>query len=41
VFVAAGGRSGVLQVDGIHVTIEASDENAILAAAGELKVMSD
>jgi hypothetical protein len=41
VFVAAGGRSGVLQIDGIHVTIEASNENAILAAAGELKVMSD
>jgi hypothetical protein len=39
VFVVAGGRSGVLQVDGIQVTIEASKEEAILAAASELKAM--
>jgi hypothetical protein len=39
VFVVAGGRSGVLQVDGVQVTIEASNEEAILAAASELKAM--
>ena len=39
VFLTAGGRSGVLEVDGIHVTIEASDEAAILAAAASLKAM--
>ena len=41
VFIAAGGRSGALQIDGVHVTIEASNEQAILAAAGELKAMRD
>jgi len=41
VFVAAGGRSGVLEVNGIHVTIEASDEDAVLAAARVLEPMSD
>jgi hypothetical protein len=37
VFVAAGGRSGVLQLDGIHVTIEASDEASVLGAASALE----
>jgi hypothetical protein len=39
VFVAAGGRSGALQIDGVHVTIEAADEEAILAAARTLESM--
>lgn len=41
VFIAAGGRSGVLQIDGVQVTIEASNEQAILAAVDELKAMTD
>lgn len=36
VFVAAGGRRGLLQVDGLHVSIEAAGEDAILTAARAL-----
>lgn len=39
VFVAAGARIGVLQVDGLLVTIEAAGEEAILAAARALEPM--
>lgn len=39
VFVAAGARTGVVRVGGIHVTIEASGEDAILAAARALEPM--
>lgn len=39
VFVAAGARAGYLQVDGIHVAIEAGDEDAIVAAARLLRQM--
>lgn len=41
VFVTAGGRSGVLQINGLQVTIEASDEDAILAAAKALARMPE
>ncbi len=34
VFISAGGKSGFLQIDGLHVSIEADGEAAILAAAG-------
>ena len=37
VFVAAGGRTGVLRVDGVYAAIEAEDEDAILAAARALE----
>jgi hypothetical protein len=39
VFIAAGGAIGVLHLDGIHVTIDASGEQAILAATRALKAM--
>lgn len=39
VFLAAGGRSGSVFVEGVHVTIEAADQNAILAAARALAPM--
>lgn len=39
VFIAAGARTGVLQVAGVHITIEARDEEAILAAARALEPM--
>lgn len=37
VFVAAGARTGILQADGIHLEIEAFDEETILAAARALR----
>jgi hypothetical protein len=39
VFVAAGGRTGVLTVDGVHVAIGAEGEQAILSAARALRAM--
>ena len=41
VFIAAGGRMSVLQLDGVHVAIEAANEKVILAAARALLPMSD
>ena len=38
-FLAAGARVGVLQLDGVRVSIESSDEQAILAAALALRPM--
>jgi hypothetical protein len=41
VFIAVGGTKGVLHVGGLHVTIDASGEQGILAAARALKAMPD
>ena len=38
-FLGAGGHVGVLQIGGVYVQIESSDENAVLAAARGLKAM--
>jgi hypothetical protein len=32
-FIAAGARAGILQVDAVHVSVDARDEEPILAAA--------
>jgi hypothetical protein len=39
VFIAAGARRGALEVSEVHVSIEAEDEQAILAAARALRAM--
>jgi hypothetical protein len=39
VFIAAGGRTGYLQREGIQVGIEAGSESAVLAAARALTPM--
>lgn len=39
VFVAAGGRAGLLRTDGLWVSIEAQDEQAIVTAARALQAM--
>lgn len=39
VFLTAGGSSGVLHEDGLHVTVEAANEQAVLAAARALTAM--
>lgn len=38
-FVAAGARTGFLHVDGVHLSIEAADEESVLAAARALAPM--
>jgi len=40
VFIAAGGRTGFLQRDGIQISIDAGSESAVLAAARALAPMS-
>lgn len=41
VFVAAGGRTGILQVDGVRVAIESTGEDAILSAARALEPLPE
>ncbi len=40
VFLSVSGQTGVLHLDGLHVTIDAADEQAILAAARALGPMT-